>query len=380
MLCQDWRPGFNGGRLRAAGDESRGRPILRSVKDLPRCLRRSRGSGILAPGSHASGATTKKAAAIPVKGVAGRGDATLGWMVISAVLVGLWRGGIAVVLATRLVTASGVAIWNRRGCLADRRALVVKLPSKASAVDRLVAQFKPILTSPGPQTTARYVSTMSAMSAQLSGQALPALAHELHMTTPGLEQMLAATYPAVGRGFTQLPAILPRFQAMSQLIKANVGNYHAAEALPWKGAPAIMLYWFLAIPGALAAIGGGALITFSPPQSACAWARLGAGGVTRDVTSITMACHGRAEPTDQGRRASDERRPDGPARALPKPGRDVAGGTSRAEQDGRYPRLPGCQPRDQRSSPGNTASQALARAACWSPVSRFKKWVRTPLT
>ena len=67
-----------------------------------------------------------------------------------------------------------------------------------------------------------------------------------------------------------------------------------------------------------------------------------------------------------------------PCVALQSP--DAAGGTSRVLGMGRHPRLPGCQPRDQRSSPGNTASQALARAACWSPVSRFKKWVRTPLT
>jgi hypothetical protein len=201
----------------------------------------------------------EKAAAIPVKGVAASAVPWL--MVIPGVLLALGAG---IAVFSRPAWSRGVAIFGIVvGVSLIVGPLVVKLPSKASAVDRLVAQFKPILTSPGPQTTARYVSTMSAMSAQLSGQALPALAHELHMTTPGLEQMLAATYPAVGRGFTQLPAILPRFQAMSQLIKANVGNYHAAEALPWKVAPAIMLYWFLAIPGALAAIGGGALLVLA---------------------------------------------------------------------------------------------------------------------
>jgi hypothetical protein len=201
----------------------------------------------------------EKAAAIPVKGVAASAVPWL--MVIPGVLL-IVGAGIAAFL--RPAWSTGVAILGVVvGVSLVVGPLIVSLPAKATAVDRLVAQFRPILTPPGPQTTARYVSTMSAMSTQFASQALPALAHELHTTTPGLEQMLAADYPAVGRGLAQLPAILPRFQAMSQLIDANVGNYHTAEALPWKGAPAIMLYWFLAIPGLIAALGGGTLLVLA---------------------------------------------------------------------------------------------------------------------
>jgi hypothetical protein len=198
----------------------------------------------------------EKAAAIPVKGVAASAVPWL--MVIPGVLLLLGAG---IGLSARPSWSRGIAILGTVvGVSLIVAPLILSLPSKASAVDRLVKQFRPILTPPGPQKTAQYVSTMSAMSTQFSTQALPALANELHMTTPALEQMLAANYPAVTRGLTQLPTILPRFEAMSELIDANVGNYHTAENLPWHGAPAIMLYWFLAIPGAIAALGGGTLL------------------------------------------------------------------------------------------------------------------------
>lgn len=194
----------------------------------------------------------EQAAAIPVKGLAAT---TVPWLMVLPGILLLLGAGIAAFARpswSKAIAIVGIGV----GISLIVGPVVVSMPSKSSAIDRLVGQFRPILTPPGPQKTSQYVSTMTAMSTQLSTQALPALAQELHTTTPALEQMLATTYPAVGRGLTELPAILPRFQAMSQLIDENVGNYATAEALPWKGAPAIMLYWFLAVPGALAVVGG----------------------------------------------------------------------------------------------------------------------------
>jgi len=198
----------------------------------------------------------EEAAAIPVKGLAGT---TVPWLMVIPGLLLLVGAGLAALWKpswSRGVAILGIVV----GVGLVVGPLVTSLPAKATAVDQLVGTFKPILTPPGPQKTASYVTTMSAMSAQFNSRALPGLAKQLHTTTPALRQLLAARYPAVGTGLSELPSILPRFRAMSATINANIANYQKAESLPWRGAPAIMLYWFLAIPGALAALGGGAFL------------------------------------------------------------------------------------------------------------------------
>jgi hypothetical protein len=204
----------------------------------------------------------EQAAAIPVKGLPATSVPWL--MVIPGILL---FGAAGVALTARPAWSRGVALFAVFIGLALIVApLIVSLPAKAHAVDRLVGQFRPIMTSPGPQRTATYVSDMSAMGAQFNSEALPGLARQLHSTTPELQRMLAASYPAVGKGLGEFESIIPRFQAMSATINANVSNYRQAEALPWKGAPAIVLYWFLAIPGAVAAIGGGLILLRRQPR------------------------------------------------------------------------------------------------------------------
>jgi hypothetical protein len=203
----------------------------------------------------------QKAETVPVKGLAAT---TVPWMFVipGALLVIAALLGLARPVLTTKVAILGAVI----GVFLIVFPLVVNMPAKSSAVSRLVTAFRPVMTAPGPQKTANYVSVMSAMSAQFSTGALPGLAKELHMTTPAVEKFLATKYPAVGQGFAQLPSILPRFRAMSTLIDSQVANYAAAENMPWRGAPPMMLYWFLAVPGLLMLLGGGGQLVFGKPK------------------------------------------------------------------------------------------------------------------
>ena len=203
----------------------------------------------------------EKAETVPMKGLAAT---TVPWMfVISGGLLMIVAGiGLTQPRLTRRMAIVGVVVGGTLIVFP----LVVNMPAKSSAVSRLVTAFRPIMTASGPQKTAAYVSTMSAMSAQFSSEALPGLAKQLHTTAPALEKLLATNYPAVGRGFAELPSILPRFRAMSELINSSVANYRLAENMPWRGAPPLMLYWFLAIPGALALLSGGARLALGRPK------------------------------------------------------------------------------------------------------------------
>jgi hypothetical protein len=194
----------------------------------------------------------EKAAAIPAKGVPAT---AIPWVMVGIGAILLACALLALYVRPKAVRAlATVAVVI--GAVLVIVPLATSLPAKATAVNHLVAVFRPILTPPGPAKTAKYVADMSAMGTSFTQQALPGLAKELHMSVPQLQQGLATQYPAVGKGLQQLPAILPRFAAMSKLINENVGNYRTAERLPWKGAPAITLLWFLLVPGVLAAVGG----------------------------------------------------------------------------------------------------------------------------
>lgn len=198
----------------------------------------------------------EKAAAIPVKGVSAT---VVPWLMVipgavlllGALIALLWRPGLSRRVSIVALVIGGVLVIFP---------IASSLPSKARAVDGLIHEFRPILTGSGPAKTARYVTVMAAMGTQFSGQALPGLARELHVTPAQLQNTLKADYPAVAKGLRQLPSIITQFRAQSRIISANVGNYSKAARLPWKGAPAIMLFWFLVIPGILAALAGAVVV------------------------------------------------------------------------------------------------------------------------
>ena len=172
----------------------------------------------------------------------------------------------------------------------------LSLPSKASAGERMLNGFQPIMQPANVKTTATYYNQVFVplgkvtpmMSAQnlakfqtyLKGfggmqtdaaKLVPMLAQALHMTPAQVQQLMAKQLPAMSGllqnlpamrrdfggllgtmqqnvgVFAQVPAGLKHYQPLVTTMQANVDNYRQVNSLP-----SFRLFtWFFVVPGVL---------------------------------------------------------------------------------------------------------------------------------
>lgn len=161
------------------------------------------------------------------------------------------------------------AIW---GILVIGVALIVmpfavSLPSKASAGQKMIDDFKPIMQPANVDTTAHYyydtftplrqVANGGVQAATEAPKLVPALATALHMTPAQVQQFLGKDFPATSQLLTQFPQLVPIFtrvpagldhyQPLVTTMQANVDNYKQIHSLPNFN----LFTWFFVVPGAL---------------------------------------------------------------------------------------------------------------------------------
>jgi hypothetical protein len=144
---------------------------------------------------------------------------------------------------------------------------VISLPGKASAGQSMLDNFHSMMQPASVNTTVTYfdrtflpmgpVSTISAQAAKQEPAMMAAFARQFHMTTPQVESLLTAQFPAMGRMLTGLPALTPLFTSVPtglawyvpliDTVHSNVGNYAKVDSLP----SLRLLTWFFVVPGAL---------------------------------------------------------------------------------------------------------------------------------
>lgn len=193
----------------------------------------------------------QRADAIPTKSVP---NTAVTWLFvvpgIVAIVLGVvgfffWRRAVPVLAA---VLGLGVLVTT----------LVISTPAKTRAVDRVNDAFRPIFTTQSVEQARGYVTTLQAMQAQLTDQALPGLAAELHVTPQQLSATLAADFPTVATGLQQLPAILGRIDALVNTVGDNVANFQLVDAIPTKDLATTTVEWQFAIPAAVLVLAGSA--------------------------------------------------------------------------------------------------------------------------
>ena len=126
--------------------------------------------------------------------------------------------------------------------------LALSVPKKTQAVDGVTNAFRPVFSVEGARTTRAYMDTVQSMADELTGKALPALATQLKVSPDQLGKTLAANFPKVATGMEQLPAILPRFQAIVTGVEANRANFRLADSIPTASTPTTLLHWLFVIP------------------------------------------------------------------------------------------------------------------------------------
>lgn len=153
---------------------------------------------------------------------------------------------------------------------------VISLPGKASAGQKMIDSFHPIMQASAVQKTVEYYdSTFTALGPVASGGVVAAgeipglfgdLATSLHMTQPQLAQFLSASFPAMAQLLQEFPQLVPIFKnvppglawykPLVSTMQANVNNYAQISSLPNFN----LFTWFFVIPGVLLALLAGAAI------------------------------------------------------------------------------------------------------------------------
>lgn len=202
----------------------------------------------------------QRADAIPTKSVP---NTAVTWLFVVPGILAIVLGVMGFFFRRRLVPVLAAVL----GVGVILTTLVISTPVKTHAVDRLNDAFRPIFTTQSVEQARGYVTTLQAMQTQLTNQALPGLAAELHVTPQQLTTTLAADFPTVASGLQQLPAILGRIDALVSAVGDNVGNFQLVDAIPTKDLATTSVEWQFAIPAAVLVLAGVAGSAFRQRRS-----------------------------------------------------------------------------------------------------------------
>ena len=129
-----------------------------------------------------------------------------------------------VVLPALIVVALAVAIVP----------LATREPSKLSDTRSLVHNLRGTL-SPQAATTARtQYTTFDTMLVTFDTKALPAFAHQRHMTNTQVDAFLTAHAPLLAPDGTQVPRILHKFSGLTVALTSHIGDFRSTAKIPFK--------------------------------------------------------------------------------------------------------------------------------------------------
>ncbi len=144
---------------------------------------------------------------------------------------------------------------------------VISLPTRASAGQKMINNFRPMMQQSSVDTAAQYynqtflpLASVAAGGSQAAGEVpnlIGALATQLKMSPAQVQQFLQANFPAMSGLLTNLPKLVPVFKQVPpglafykplvDTMQANVGNYAKIDSLP----NFTLFTWFFEIPGVL---------------------------------------------------------------------------------------------------------------------------------
>lgn len=153
------------------------------------------------------------------------------------------------------------------GVLLIAMPFAISLPSKASAGQRMLNSFHPMMQPASVQEAALLyhntfvplgqVATGGIAAAGETTQLFAGLAQGLHMTPAQLQAFMGKNYPAMAKLLASFPAMVPIFKQVGpgltaylplvNTMQANVQNYAAIDSLPNFN----LFTWFFVVPGLL---------------------------------------------------------------------------------------------------------------------------------
>lgn len=139
--------------------------------------------------------------------------------------------------------------------------LAQHLVPAAPAVQRVVADFEPVLTEAGVAQLRADLDVVRQGADGLTSQALPALAAAQGVTPQALSSSIATTWPDVATGLAELPGTVTAFSGFADLLDAQRGNFASVASLPVDGVePTTMPPALLGVGALLVLLGAGCLL------------------------------------------------------------------------------------------------------------------------
>lgn len=163
-------------------------------------------------------------------------------------------GVLAIVLGVYLFlrpSRVGAILAVLLGLLIVVGSFVFSLPGKSAAADDLNEALEPVYSVETVEGAKAALDVMGAMSREMAGAMLPALALQLGMGPEELGGFLAEGFPATAQGLQTLPAALGRFHGLVDTFDANLDNYDTLQ--PVKFTPVI---WIFIIGGIVVVLAG----------------------------------------------------------------------------------------------------------------------------
>ncbi len=143
----------------------------------------------------------------------------------------------------------------------------ISLPSRASAGQTMIDNFKPIMQPASVAKTVNYynntfvplrgVAIGGVQAAKETPALIAGLAKQLHMTPAQVQQFLGTNFPAMAKLlasfpqlvpiFTNVPGGLDHYLPLVHTMQTNVHNYDEISSLPNFN----LFTWFFVVPGVL---------------------------------------------------------------------------------------------------------------------------------
>ncbi len=188
----------------------------------------------------AQDAHLRSAVAIPAKSIS---TTVVPWLLLGAgvVIIGL---GVA---RARIVSMVAVTL----GALMIIGVFAFRLPQKTSDADALNKAMKPYFTQQQIDSTRQALTSLNALSGELTGKVLNAIAAAQHVPTSQLIGPFSSQFPALTSALISLPDATDRANVLTATFERNLSNFNKVEPFHFLAAT-----WVVAAAGLLVMVGG----------------------------------------------------------------------------------------------------------------------------
>lgn len=138
--------------------------------------------------------------------------------------------------------------------------VILNLFAVGPAFENLIGDFRPALTQQSIDTAREDIAGLSAVQQEFTTKLAPALSQQLQMTPPEFDAFVTQQFPAVAKGMSALPTVVPTFNGLIDTLDQQRTLFASADAIPTSSLPATTVPWGMLGAGVLVFLVGVAVL------------------------------------------------------------------------------------------------------------------------